>query len=263
VSWHDSIEQIESPALARLPLIVHGFFTRTGGVSQGIYASLNCGYGSGDCADAVTENRARALAALGLKREALVTVLQSHSTRVATLTRTFAPGDAPAADAMVTDKPGIALGILAADCVPVLFADPAAKVIGAAHAGWRGTLDGVLEETLSAMERLGASRARIEAAIGPAIQRDSYEVGAALAARFKARDAESARFFSPAKRAEHFQCDLPAYAEARLARAGVARVDRLSHCTYAEAQRFFSYRRATHRGEEDYGRNLSLIALTP
>lgn len=259
----DVIERIESPALARIPGIAHGFFTRTGGVSQGIYASLNCGYGSGDRAEAVTENRARALASVGFGHEALVTVFQCHSTRVAALTRIVAPSEAPSADAMVTKTPGLVLGILAADCVPVLFVDPIAKVIGAAHAGWRGTLDGVLEETLAAMERLGASRTRTQAAIGPSIQRESYEVGADLAARFRERDPASTGFFSPAKRAAHFQLDLPAYGESRLLRAGVTQIERVSHCTYAEADRFFSYRRATYRGEKDYGRNLSLIALLP
>lgn len=253
--------KLEAQALARNRKIVHGFFTRTGGVSEGIYATLNCGFGSSDAPQCVAENRARAMAALGLAPEALVTIFQIHSPRVSTVTRAWAPADAPQGDAMVTTARGIALGALAADCAPVLFADHEAEVIGAAHAGWRGALDGVLEATVSAMEALGAARARIAAAIGPCIGRDAYEVGPEFAQRFRDADAANGRYFTPAKREEHFQFDLAEFIKARLKEAKVAEVEALGLCTYADPARFFSYRRATHKGEADYGRNLSVIAL--
>jgi YfiH family protein len=259
----NAVPKIESGALARNREIVHGFFTREGGVSRGIYASLNCGFGSADAPEAVAENRARAMAGMGLEAKALVTIYQIHSSRVTTVTRPWLPADAPEGDAMVTKVGGIALGILAADCVPVLFADAEAKVIGAAHAGWRGALDGVLEATLAAMEALGAARSRISAAIGPSIGRDAYEVGAEFEQRFRDADRANARFFTPSKQPGHFQFDLQGFAAARLKNASVGTIDLLGLCTYAEPRRFFSYRRATHRGEKDYGRNLSAIALRP
>jgi purine-nucleoside/S-methyl-5'-thioadenosine phosphorylase / adenosine deaminase len=223
----------------------HGFFGRSGGVSEGIFASLNCGPGSGDAREAVLENRRRAADALA-PRATLLTLYQVHNAEAVVVT---APWDAgPKADAMATNVPGLALGILTADCAPVLFADAEARVIGAAHAGWKGALAGVTDAAIGAMERLGARRARIAAAIGPCIAQASYEVGPEFAPRFGAFVAE-----------RHF--DLEGYVAKRLADAGIARVARLSADTYAREADFFSYRRATHRGEKDYGRQLSAIVL--
>jgi YfiH family protein len=252
---------IELDILKALPKLRHGFLTREGGVSEGVYASLNCGYGSNDETARVAENRKRAAAQLGLPAEALVTVYQTHSTRVADVATPHAPNEAPEVDAMVTDRPGIALGILTADCAPVLFVDIDAGVIGAAHAGWRGAVSGIVEETIEAMERKGARRARILAAIGPCIGRDSYEVGAEFPAPIIAQDPGHARFFRPAAREGHFMFDLPSYVEARTRAAGVADVERSRADTCADPERFFSYRRTTQQGLRDYGRLVSLIAL--
>jgi hypothetical protein len=238
----------------------HGFFGRTGGVSEGIYASLNCGPGSKDAPAHVTENRRRALAALGGTR--LVTLYQVHSASAVTVTEPWDIPDNPKADAMATGRPGIALGILAADCAPVLLADPEARVVGAAHAGWNGALAGVVESAVKAMLRLGARPERIRAAIGPCISKEAYEVGPEFEARFRAADAANTRFFIPSPRAGHWQFDLESYVAQRLARAGVSTVERLSACTYAREADFFSYRRATHRREADYGRQLSAIMLS-
>ncbi|HEX7776074.1 MAG TPA: peptidoglycan editing factor PgeF [Parvibaculum sp.] len=241
--------------------IRHGFFTREGGVSKGIYASLNCGYGSNDDKGAVSENRARIAQGLSVAPEKLLTVYQVHSPRVIHVTEPWSPADAPQADAMVTDRSNVALGILAADCAPVLFADNAARVIGAAHAGWKGAFTGVLEATIEAMTGLGAARERIVAAIGPCISRDAYEVGPEFRDRFLETDAANGKWFTPSARDTHFMFDLPAYAASRLDAAGVAAVTTLGLCTYADEKRFFSYRRTTHRGEPDYGRQMSAIAL--
>jgi YfiH family protein len=241
--------------------IRHGFFTREGGVSKGIYASLNCGYGSNDDKGAVTENRARNAQSLGVEPEKLLTVHQIHSPTVMRVSEPWVHADAPQADAMVTDRANIGLAVLAADCAPVLFADTAARVIGAAHAGWKGAFTGVLEATVEAMTGLGAARGRIVAAIGPCISRDAYEVGPEFRDRFIDADAASGTWFTPSARENHFMFDLPAYAVARLERAGVAAVAALGLCTYADEKRFFSYRRTTHRGEPDYGRQMSAIAL--
>lgn len=243
------------------PLLRHGFLTRQGGVSEGIYASLNCGYGSSDRRESVTENRARALAFLGLTAAALVTVHQQHTSAVVTVTEGWDVESRPVADAIVTDRPGYALGILTADCTPVLFADAAAGVIGAAHAGWRGALGGVLEATVAAMAALGASTSRIHAAVGPCIGQASYQVGTEFAASFTAADPGNARFFSPpdADGRPHF--DLAGYAGHRLARAGLGRVEVAGLDTCVDEERFFSFRRTTLRREPDYGRQLSAIAL--
>ncbi len=254
-------EAIELEILKRLPKLRHGFMTRAGGVSDGVYASLNCGYGSNDETARVAENRRRAAARLGLPGAALVTVYQTHSTRVAEVAAPHAPTGAPEVDAMVTDRPGIALGILTADCAPVLLADVESRVVGAAHAGWRGAVSGIVEETIEAMERKGARRTRILAAIGPCIGRESYEVGPEFPAPFVAQDAANARFFRPAARAGHFMFDLASYVEARTRAAGVADVERARADTCADAERFFSYRRTTQQGLRDYGRLVSLIAL--
>jgi YfiH family protein len=243
-----------------VPSIRHGFFGLRGGVSEGVYASLNCGPGSSDVREKVLENRRRAVEALSPSAR-LVTLYQIHSGKAVTVTEPWEIKDNPKADAMATARPGIALGILTADCIPLLLADPKARVIGAAHAGWGGAFEGVAEAAIAAMETLGASRASIRAAIGPCIHKEAYEVGAEFEARFAAADASNRRFFSKAARAGHFQFDLPAYLAARLEKAGVAAVETLPHCTYANETEFFSYRRTTHRKESDYGRQLSAIVL--
>jgi len=244
-----------------VPGIRHGFFGRAGGVSDGIYASLNCGYGSDDDPDKVGANRDCALAVADLPAGCLVTAYQTHGSDVAVVDRIWAREAAPRVDAMVTDRPAIALGILTADCAPVLFADPAARVIGAAHAGWRGALGGVLEATVRAMAALGARPERLQVAIGPCIGPDSYEVGPEFPAPFLAADAANRRFFRPASRASHFLFDLPGYVGARLAGLGVAGIAALGRDSLAESADFFSYRRATLDGHGSYGRGLSLIAL--
>lgn len=243
--------------LLTVPGIAHGFFGRTGGVSRGLYESLNCGLGSSDDADHVRENRHRAQDALGAA--ALNTLYQVHSASVVTVEAPWNAG--PQADAMVSNTKGIALGILSADCAPVLLADADAGVIGAAHAGWKGALSGVIEAAIVAMEKLGAQRARIAAAIGPCISQANYEVGAEFHQRFVDGDPANARFFVAGSRAGHHQFDLEAFAADRLNRAGVDNVSRLVACTYAREGEFFSFRRATHRGEADYGRELSAIVL--
>lgn len=242
--------------------IKHDFFGRSGGISSGIYASLNCGPGSGDERGNVIENRRRALAQLTEKSDAkLVTLYQIHSARAVALTEPWDIGEAPQADAMVTDVPGIALGILTADCAPVLLADAQARVIGAAHAGWKGALGGVTDSVIDAMESLGAKRGDISAAIGPSISQANYEVGAEFIAKFRDTDAANTRFFLPSEKAEHFRFDLSGYVAARLRSTGIESVHTVDACTYAREADFFSYRRATHRGEKDYGRQLSAIVL--
>jgi YfiH family protein len=252
------MERIER--LDALSGIRHGFFGRAGGVSDGLYASLNCGYGSGDVPDKVTANRRRAAARLALTAERVVTGHQTHSARVATVEAPWPREAAPAVDALVTDRPGIGLGVLSADCAPVLLADADARVVGAAHAGWRGALGGVLEATVAAMAALGARPERLAAAIGPCIGPASYEVGPEFLAPFTAEAAANARFFRPAERPGHFLFDLPGYVAARLERLGIAG-DWLGRDSLAESDRFFSYRRATLDGHRVYGRGLSLIAL--
>jgi purine-nucleoside/S-methyl-5'-thioadenosine phosphorylase / adenosine deaminase len=241
--------------------IAHGFFGRQGGVSEGFYASLNCGPGSSDDRAKVTENRRRATAALSPAAR-LVTCYQVHSGTAVTVTRPWEVADNPKADAMATAAPGIALGILTADCIPILFADPKARVIGAAHAGWGGAFQGVAESAIAAMEGLGAARADIRAALGPCIRQAAYEVGPEFEARFADADPKNRDFFVPAARAGHWRFDLPGYAARRLAAAGIAAIETLPHCTYAEPESFFSFRRATHAKEPDYGRQLSAIVMS-
>jgi len=245
------------------PGIRHGFFTRTGGVSTGLFASLNCGFGSGDDAAKVAENRARAVEALELGPERLVTCYQIHSAEIVEVETPWRREEAPKADGMVTTVPGIALGVLAADCAPVLLADAAARVIGACHAGWRGALGGILEATLRGMLRRGARLDLIAAAVGPCIGKASYEVGPEFPAPFLAEAAENADLFAPAPRPGHSLFDLAGYVLRRLQRFGVARVAHTGGDTLAEEDRFFSYRRACLRHERDYGRLLSAIALEP
>ena len=254
--------------LATLASVSHGFFTRGGGVSRKIYESLNCGFGSGDDRDNVAENRRRVMSTLGFGVDRLNTVFQVHGTEVLSiespLTRhntAEAARKAPKADALVTRVPGVALGILTADCAPVLLADPVAGVIGAAHAGWRGLLDGVLEAAIAAMAGLGASAVNIHAAIGPCIGAASYEVDDDLANRFTDQSIDQGHYLGPATRPGHQMFNLGACARHRLQLAGVGNIQRIDCDTYADQGRFFSYRRSSHRNEADYGRMLSAIAF--
>ncbi len=240
--------------------VAHGFFTRDGGVSGGIYASLNCGGGSGDDPAAVAENRARAAATLGVTRDALATNHQIHGADIVTVTGDWRTRQRARADGLVTQERGVALGILTADCVPVLFSDPDAAVVGAAHAGWRGAVSGVLEATVQAMTALGAAPSRIRAGFGPAIAQASYEVGPEFPAPFLAQDPGNERFFIAAPNTK-YRFDLPGYVRARLERLGLAAVAATGGDTAAEPDRFFSYRRSRLAGEPDYGRLLSAIAL--
>ncbi len=252
---------LQAASLSALAGIRHGFFTRAGGVSEGLYASLNAGIGSHDAPENVIENRARMAAALGVAPADLITAYQIHSPDVVIAERPWTPDARPRADAIVTRVPGLAVGVSTADCGPILFADAAAGVVAAAHAGWRGALTGVIEATLDAMERCGARRSRIIAALGPMIRQPNYEVGPEFVARFAAADAANERFFTPAARAGHALFDLAGYVSARLAHAGVGQVEDVGRCTYADASSFFSYRRSVHRGEPDYGRHVNAIAL--
>lgn len=238
---------------------LHGFFTREGGVSAGIYEGLNVGLGSDDASENVAENRNRVAAWFAQPIANLVTVYQVHSADAVHVTEPF-PGDRPQADAMVTATPGIMLGVLTADCGPVLFSDPEHGVIGAAHAGWKGALTGVLENTIEAMITLGAKRGSITAVLGPSISAASYEVGPEFVTRFLDQNEEYSRYFSPSPKAGHAMFNLPALTVKRLADAGV-KASSTGHCTYRDEQRFYSYRRTTHRGELDYGRQISAIML--
>ena len=251
-----SVEVIRAAALDAIP---HGFLGRTGGVSTGVCAGLNVGLGSSDDRAAVLENRRLAVQAVAPGAR-LVTVHQVHSPDALYAEAPWPDDARPKADAIVTDRPGLALGILTADCTPVLLADREAGVIGAAHAGWKGAFAGVIESVVAAMESRGARRERISAAIGPVIARKSYEVDEGFFRRFLEAEPVNERFFSPGREGHH-QFDIEAYVLARLGEAGVTRAEALGLDTYAEPDRFFSYRRATHRGEPDYGRQISLIAL--
>jgi YfiH family protein len=253
----EAVEAITAEALAGVP---HGFMTRRGGVSTGVMAGLNCGPGSGDDLHAVAENRMRAVAAVAPGAR-LVTVYQVHSPLCVTVSDPWADDARPEADALVTDQPGLVLGIVTADCAPVLLADREAGVVGAAHAGWKGAIAGVTDNTIAAMEGLGARRERIAAAIGPCIAEASYEVDAAFRDRFMSNDAGNTMFFS-AGRPGHFQFDLEHYVAGRLEMAGLRRIERLGLDTYAGPERFYSFRRSTHRGEPAYGRQISLIAAS-
>lgn len=252
----ERVERLQSPVLGP---VAHGFLGRKGGVSTGLYAGLNVGLGSDDDRDALRENRRRAVEAV-LPGATLVTVHQVHSADVVTVPAPIAEEARPPADAMVTAAPGLLLGILTADCVPVLFADAQAGVIGAAHAGWKGAITGVTDATLAAMEALGADRARIACAVGPCIARASYEVSEEFVTRFEREDPANERFFA-AGRTGHAQFDIEGYVVARLAAAGVTRIDALGQDTCAQPERFFSYRRSCLQGEPGYGRQFSLIGL--
>jgi len=239
----------------------HAFFTRRGGVSRGLYATLNGGTGSRDAPDSVAENRARMAQALGVAPDRFAVPYLVHSSDAVAVTAPFAANERPRCDALVTATAGLALGVTGADCGMILFIDPDAKVIGAAHAGWRGALGGVIEATVAAMASLGAKPSAIRAALGPCIAQDSYEVGADFVARFAQEDSAAAPFFAPGARAGHAQFDLKAYIGERARRAGVGAFEDLRLDTYADEARFFSFRRATHRKEGDYGRLVSAIAL--
>lgn len=252
---------LQSGALAAISGIEHAFFTRAGGVSTGVYASLNGGTGSNDVPDHIATNRERMAAALGCPPQHLLTAYQIHSPNVVVATAPWSHAQRPRADAIVTRVSGLAIGISTADCGPVLFADGDAAVIGAAHAGWKGALTGVIERTIEAMETLGARRARITAAIGPMIRQPNYEVGDDLISRFVSDDAANKKFFAPADRPGHAMFDLAGYVAGRLRASGVVCED-LDLCTYADEARFYSYRRMGHRGEADYGRHVNAIMLT-
>jgi len=254
---------IEAPELSSHAGVRHAFFTRIGGVSEGVYATLNGGLGSQDQPQRVAENRTRMCAQLGLPPERLVSLYQVHSADVVVVEGPFATADRPKADAMVTRMPGLALGIATADCGPILFADPENGVVGAAHAGWKGALTGVIDATVRAMETLGARRRQIVAVLGPTISQSSYEVGSDFVARFRAEAPGMERFLGAGLREGHAQFDLPGFILARLREAEVGEVATLNLCTYADPDRFYSFRRTTHRGETDYGRLISAIALTP
>jgi hypothetical protein len=251
-----AVETLRSRALGG---VSHGFLGRSGGVSEGICAGLNVGLGSADDRDSIRENRRRAVAAVAPEAK-LVTLHQVHSPDAIYVTAPYADDARPRADAMVADRPGLVLGILTADCAPVLLADREAGVVAAAHAGWKGALGGVVEATVVEMERRGASRGRIAAAVGPCIARRSYEVDEGFLRRFAEADPEHERFFALGREGHH-QFDLEGFVLSRLAAAGLARIEALGEDTYSQPDRFFSFRRATHKGEPDYGRQISLIAL--
>lgn len=252
---------IEAPSLAGQPGIRHAFFTRLGGVSDGFYASLNGGLGSHDEPSRVAENRRRMAEQLGVPASHLVSLYQVHSAEVAVIEGPMALADRPRADAMVTRVPNLALGIATADCGPILFADPVGRVVGAAHAGWKGALTGVIAATVEAMVRLGSRRSDIVAVLGPTISQPAYEVGEDFRSRFSAEVPGSDVYFSEGAREGHAQFDLPGFIARRLGEAGIEKASALGLCTYADPERFFSYRRTTHRGEADYGRLISAISL--
>jgi polyphenol oxidase len=253
---------IEATQLSALPGIRHGFFTRQGGASEGLYSSLNCGFGSGDDLGLVARNRARVADSLAVDEAALLTVWQWHSADVIEVEAPWDVRKPPEGDAMVSATPGIALGILTADCAPLLFADAEAQVIGAAHAGWKGAIAGIAHATIGAMEKLGAMRERIVAVIGPTIGPASYEVGPELHAAFIKQSPENGvHFSSSAGNPKHYRFDLPGYLMAQLEKAGIGEAAQLGLDTYQDEDSFFSYRRMTHRGEKVYGRQISTIAL--
>jgi len=251
-----------SSLLSAVPGLRHAFFTRDGGVSKGIYASLNAGVGSQDDPNNVAENRRRMAEVMGVAPANFLSLYQIHSPDVVVASEAWDAASRPRADAIVTQTPGLAIGASAADCGPILFVDPQARIIGAAHAGWKGALTGVLESTLDAMEKLGGHRSDIVAAIGPLIRQQSYEVGAEFVERFTQADADYARFFVSAARDGHAMFDLGGFIRMRLDRAGVLMIDDTGIDTYAD-ERFFSYRRSVHRKEPDYGRHVHAIVLEP
>ncbi len=255
------LEPIKARCLSDLPGIRHGFFTRAGGISEAPYDSLNCGPGSADASDRIAENRARVARHLGSETPDVVTLYQVHSPTAVAIDWPVSPLDRPKADAVITSAPGLAIGVLTADCAPVLLADPDAKVVAAAHAGWRGALAGVLEAAIGEMVRLGAQKARIRAAIGPSINQQAYEVGPEFEEQMVASCSNNRDFFSQKPSESRPRFDLAGYVERRLAEAGVGTIERQTLCTYENESNFFSYRRSQHRGEPDYGRQISAIVV--
>ena len=253
---------VEAQALLQIPGIRHGFFDRNGGASRGLYSSLNCGLGSNDDKDIVLNNRATVATHLKLAPPQLITTYQHHSADVVTVTSPWSIADAPMADGMVTGESNIGLGLLTADCAPVLFADTNSRVIGAAHAGWRGAVAGVTDNIIAAMEKLGSRRSQIIAVIGPTISQGAYEVGPEFIKNFLEQDPAHRQFFAASAREKHFMFDLPRYLTRRLEQAEISAVHCVEKCTYAHEDQFFSYRRATHKGEKDYGRQISVITLS-
>lgn len=256
------IPALQDAGLGQLAGIRHGFFGREGGVSQGLYASLNCGWGTrGDAQEHVAANRQRVAAALGMAGAPVVSAKQVHGTDACAVRSPWKPTEAPQADALVTRRPGIVIGVLSADCVPVLLGEERTRVVAAIHAGWRGALAGVVESAVARMVEMGAERDRIRAAVGPAIAHSAYAVGPEFRERFLDRDPASAQLFACRGAAAQWYFDLPGYVHRQLVAAGVGTSAHCGACTYADAQRYFSHRRQTHRGEADYGRQLSAIAL--
>jgi YfiH family protein len=251
-----------SPLLSAIPGLRHAFFTREGGVSGGIYASLNGGIGSGDDPAHVTENRRRMAEQMGVVPDRFLSVYQIHSPDAVVATGPWQYEARPRADAIVTATEGLAIGVTAADCGPILLVDPNARVIGAAHAGWKGALTGIVESTVAAMEQLGAERGGIVAAIGPLIRQHSYEVGGEFVERFIEADAENALFFIPSSCENHAMFDLAGFIRMQLENAGVLMIDDIGLDTYSD-ERFYSYRRSVHRAEPDYGRHVHAIVLEP
>jgi YfiH family protein len=256
------LHPIQSSILAEIPGVRHGFFTRQGGVSEGLYAGLNCGLGSRDETDRVMENRARVARHLGGSGQGVLTLYQVHSAVALTIDRPIAREALPKADAVVSATPGLVVGVLTADCTPVLFADPEAGVVAAAHAGWRGAVGGIVEATVAEMERAGARRDRIRAAVGPAICQRAYEVGLEFRAEVEAESSDNHRFFMVPAAGSRPRFDLPGYVAHRLGRLGLAGLDITAPCTYENESLFFSFRRSTHRQEPDYGRQISAIVVT-
>lgn len=256
----ENIPVIQAEIFSATPAFEHAFFTRQGGVSSGLYNSLNCGYGSDDAVENVSENRQRASTRLGVASSSLVSVYQVHGTDVITVEKPWDRHTAPKADGMVTRQPELALGILTADCTPVLFADPEAGIIGACHAGWRGALDGIVEATVSSMQALGSARGNIVAAIGPCIAQKSYQVGLEFRDQFTGRDPQYSRYFIDDD-ATHLRFDLGGFVELMLDRAQIAQFENVGIDNCAETEILFSYRRTTLAGKSDYGRGLSAIVL--
>ncbi len=252
---------LTAPIFDGLTGIRHGFFTRSGGKSRGVFASLNCGYGSGDDQASVRWNRGICAASLGVDESRLLTAYQRHTADAVAAAEAWAQDKAPVADAIVTTTPGLAVGVLTADCAPVLFADPVNRVIAAAHAGWKGALTGILETTITEMETAGAARQTIRAAVGPCIAQRSYEVGPEFQARFISEQSADATHFAPSAKDGHWMFDLPGFVMSRLKQSDIREIAWIEADTYVDRDRFFSYRRTCHRGETDYGRQISAIAL--
>ncbi|MCV6576426.1 MAG: peptidoglycan editing factor PgeF [Cohaesibacter sp.] len=253
---------LHHPTFTHMHAIRHGFFTRSGGKSNGLYKSLNCGYGSDDDRDRVSANRAYVAEQLTVTPDHLLTAYQVHSAKALIVDQPFESEERPQVDALVTNKPGLAVAVLTADCGPLLLADEQNRVVAAAHAGWKGAIGGIIEATILEMEKLGAERSKIHAVLGPTISRANYEVDDAFKHRFLEQDASHETFFLDGSRPGHCQFDLPAFIQAQMQKSGIQTAFDIGRCTYAEPDSFFSYRRSTHQNEPDYGRQIAAIALT-